>query len=161
MTMNQSQQNTILGIALFVGSAMLAIFCTALLDSKAGEIAGAVGSVVGGIIGALGAALAVYLTLKGQRDDETDKVCTAIITEISQLAKFPCEQLATCQAIHEGLFHFPREKLSLIMQTPAPGPEATLVAAMLVEIVKMLDEQLEKSSHVFPTIQAYQQATSI
>ena len=54
------------------------------------------GGVLGGMIGAMGAAVAVYLTLQLQRDDETEKISTAIITEIAQLTKFPCERLALC-----------------------------------------------------------------
>jgi hypothetical protein len=64
-------------------------------------VAVALGSVIGGIIAALGAALAVYLTLRGQRQDEAEKISTGIVMEVAQLAKFPLEQLATCRLIHE------------------------------------------------------------
>ncbi len=103
---------------------------------------------VGGIVGALGAALAVYLTLKVQREDETEKICTAIITEIAQLSRFPCEQLATCRAITQGRFNFPRRDLPTIMQTPSPTlylsaaesisrvPRPTLVIAFYMGLVE-------------------------
>jgi hypothetical protein len=71
--MTPAQQNGLLGIALLVGGIILAFFLATLADAKPGEIAGALGSVVGGIFGALGAAFAVYLTLKGQREDETER----------------------------------------------------------------------------------------
>lgn len=86
--MTPSQQNVLSGIALLVGGLILASLFASLAGSRPGEIVGALGSVVGGVVGALGAAFAVYLTLRGQRDDETEKICTAIITEIAQLSRF-------------------------------------------------------------------------
>lgn len=113
------RQNTLVGVALFIGVGLICAFFSALLGAKVGEVAGALGSVIGGIIGALGAAAAVYLTLKVQRDDETEKVCTAIVTEIAQLAKFPVGQLEICRVITQGL-QVPRTGLTHFMQTPTP-----------------------------------------
>ena len=116
--MTFSQQNTFRGIALFVGSLILSVFVATLFGSNTGEVAGALGNVVGGTIGALGAAFAVYWTLRYQREDETEKICTAIVTEISQLSRFPLEQLALCRAICEGRRQVPRIDLPIVMQTP-------------------------------------------
>ncbi len=118
--MTRSQQNTPLTVALVIGVCALCGFLAALMGSRSGEIAGALGAVVGGTIGALGAALAVYLTLRGQREDEAEKISTAIIVEVAQLAKFPIEQLATCRSIYSGNFSPPREQLLTLMQTPEP-----------------------------------------
>lgn len=142
------QQNTLVLVALFIGIGLVCGFFTALCSASAGETATALGSVVGGIVGALGAAAAVYLTLKIQRDDETEKVCTAIITEIAQLSRFPLEQLATCRAITAGRYNFPRRDLPTIMQTPSPTlylsaaesisrvPRPTLVIAFYMGLVE-------------------------
>jgi hypothetical protein len=113
-------RGNLVGVPLFIGSFILCVFLAALFGSNSGELAGALGNVIGGMIGALGAAFAVYWTLTSQREDETEKICTAIITEISQLAKFPLEQLATCQAITERRLSPPRADLPVFMQTPAP-----------------------------------------
>jgi hypothetical protein len=109
--------------------ALICAFFTALLGASVGEVATALGSVVGGIIGALGAAAAVYLTLKVQRDDETEKVCTAIITEIAQFAKFPAGQLETCRVVTQGL-QLPRAGLGSFMQTPTPTIYPNAAAAV-------------------------------
>jgi hypothetical protein len=120
--MTPSQQNVLSGVALAVVVFTLACFFASLAGSRSGEIVGALGSVVGGILGALGAALAVYLTLRGQREDETEKICTAIVAEIAQLSRFPYEQLAMCRAIAQGSFPFaiPIRDLPTFMQTPSP-----------------------------------------
>ena len=60
-------------------------------------------------------AAAVYLTLRVQRDDETQKVGTAILTEVAQLAKFPVGQLETCRLIAEG-YNMPRVAFALAMK---------------------------------------------
>lgn len=114
-------RNTIFGILLFVAVISLCVFLTALVDSKAGEVAGALGNVIGGTIGALGAALAVYLTLTLQRDDETQKVGRAIVMEVAHLSKFPSGQLDNCVLIASGRFSdCPRAKLASMMNTPQP-----------------------------------------
>jgi hypothetical protein len=77
--------------------------------------------VIGGSIGALGAAAAVYLTLKLQRDDETETVSRAVLMEIAQLSKFPSGQLDNCIMIYSGKFTTcPREKFVSMMKTPDP-----------------------------------------
>jgi hypothetical protein len=156
------QQNTLVGVALFIGVGLICGLFTALCSASTGEIAAALGSVVGGIIGALGAAAAVYLTLKVQRDDETEKVCTAIITEIAQLSRFPLEQLAFCRAIMEGRRDIPRLHLRTVMQTPPPAlylsaaesisrvPRPTLVIAFYIGLF-----ETEKCVNVINTTPSY------
>jgi hypothetical protein len=118
--MTPHQQNTLVTLAIVLGAFVLCGFLAALMGSHSGEVAGALGNVVGGTMGALGAALAVYLTLRGQREDEAEKISTAIIMEVAQLAKFPKEQLVTCRAIHKRMFSPPRDQLDALMQTPQP-----------------------------------------
>jgi hypothetical protein len=43
---------------------------------------------IGGLIGAAGAVWAVYLTLGKQRKEETEKVSSAVATEVTALAKY-------------------------------------------------------------------------
>jgi hypothetical protein len=216
---------------------ILCSFLAALAGSNAGEIASAWGSVVGGIVAALGAGAAVYLTLRGRRSDETEKISTAIVTEVAQLAKFPLEQLATCRRIYDGTIRAPRQHLRVFMQTPEPtlyraaaehislvprptlvtsfyiglaetqatvnvvssfpsadlfltptdvegigillldqcklarqilayapipkGQEKQLATHMLIEIIKMLDAEIDRSKVIFPTTQDYQKKTTI
>jgi len=87
---------------------------------KVTDTLGAFASILGGVIGALGAALAVYLTLSGQRKDETEKIATAIVTEIAQLARFPVEQLALVTEVYAGRLNVPRKDLPTVTQTPPP-----------------------------------------
>jgi hypothetical protein len=108
-------------LALFWGVAVLAVFFATLAESTSGEVASALGSVIGGSIGASGAAAAVYLTLKLQRDDETEKVSRAVLMEIAQLSKFPSGQLDNCIMIYLGQFSTcPRNKLASMISTPDP-----------------------------------------
>jgi hypothetical protein len=54
---------------------------------SAGDLAGAIASILGGIIGAAGAALAVYLTIAGQRKDDTEKVEAALRMEVAEFGR--------------------------------------------------------------------------
>jgi hypothetical protein len=114
------------GLGLFFLVSCVAVFGASMLGANDGDRAAAMGGVLGGMMGAMGAAVAVYLTLQLQRDDETEKISTAIITEIAQLARFPCEQLTLCRAIYAGAQPgIPRQHIRIFMQTPTP----TLYAA--------------------------------
>lgn len=97
---------------------ILACFVAALMGSHAGEVAGALGNIIGGAIGALGAAAAVYLTLKAQRDDETEKVSAAVLREVAELSKSPVGQLGACCAIQQGLVKCPKSDLPQLFAMP-------------------------------------------
>jgi purine-cytosine permease-like protein len=72
--MTDDRRNVVAFIAILIVTVTLAGLMAALIGSHAGEIASALGSVIGGAIGALGSAATVYIMLKGQRDDEVEKV---------------------------------------------------------------------------------------
>jgi hypothetical protein len=118
--MTARQRNSAVTVAFVLGVFVLCGFLGALMGSHSGEIAGALGNVVGGTIGALGAALAVYLALRGQQADETEKISTAITMEVAQLVKFLLGQLETCRAIYQGKLTAARNKLPSLMQIPEP-----------------------------------------
>ena len=113
-------QNTLIGIGLFISVGILSGFFASLFDSRSGEIAAALGSVVGGIIGALGAALAVYLTLQGQRQEEINKVSSAIISEVAELCKAPMGQLGACFLIKSSEMRVPTPHIKYLFNTPEP-----------------------------------------
>ena len=113
-------QNTLVGVSLLVGTVILCGFFASLFDARSGEIAAALGSIVGGTIGALGAALAVYLTLRGQRQEEITKVSSAILSEISELCKAPMGQLGACFLIQTGEMRVPTSHIKYLFNTPAP-----------------------------------------
>jgi hypothetical protein len=113
-------QNTLVSVSLLIGVAILCVFVTSLFDARSGEIAAALGSVVGGIIGAMGAGLAVYLTLRGQRQEEIEKVSSAILSEISELCKAPMGQLGACLLIQTGELRVPTSHIKYLFNTPAP-----------------------------------------
>jgi hypothetical protein len=113
-------QNTIVGVGLFIGVGVLCGFFTSLFDSRSGEVAAALGSVVGGIVGAMGAALAVYLTLRGQRQEEIAKVSSAVLSEISELCKAPMGQLGACFLIQTGELRVPTAHIKYLFNTPSP-----------------------------------------
>jgi hypothetical protein len=95
-------------------------FVVALWDSKAGEIAGALGNILGGTIGALGSAAAVYIMLKGQRDEEAEKVSAAVLREVVELSKSPIGQLGACAGIQTGQIRCQKSTLKQLFQTPTP-----------------------------------------
>jgi hypothetical protein len=112
-------QNFLVGVGLLIGIGILCSFFTSLLDARAGEVAGALGAVVGGTIGAMGAALAVYLTLRGQREEEISKVSSAVLSEIAELCKSPMGQLGACLEIQRGMA-VPSSHLKYLFATPKP-----------------------------------------
>jgi len=118
--MKDDRRNTIAFVTIALFSVLLSGFIAALLGSKSGEIVGALGSVVGGAIGAVGAAAAVYIMLDRQRAEETEKVSSAVLSEVAQLCKFPIGQLGVCEMIQSGKFSFPKADLPTLMGTPDP-----------------------------------------
>src|SRR5215467_10155707 len=109
-------------VGIMLPSFALAGFMAALFDPKiqVGEIAGALGSVVGGAIGALGSAAAVYIMLKGQREEEIEKVSAAVLREVAELCKQPIGQLGACAGIHTGQIKSPKSDLARMFHTPEP-----------------------------------------
>ena len=85
-----------------------------------GEIVEAVATVLGGVIGALGAAVAVYLTLKGQRKEDRERIHGAVVREIIEFARVAVGQLDTCENIRSGLIALPAAKLPQALKWPTP-----------------------------------------
>jgi len=78
------------------------------------------GSLFGGIIGAMGSAAAVYIMLKRQRDEETEKVSAALLREIAELSKSPVGQLTACVLIQSGQLTCTKSTLKDLFHTPTP-----------------------------------------
>lgn len=85
-----------------------------------GEIVGAGATILGGIFGALGAALAVYLTLRGQRKEDRERIHGAIVREIIEFSRVAVGQLDTCEHIRSGLIALPPAKLPQALKWPTP-----------------------------------------
>jgi hypothetical protein len=128
---NQRNQFAFLAIG-FIVILFAALFVT-LLEAKPGEVAAALASILGGLIGAAGAALAVYLTLKGQRDDESASTISAILSEVAELSKFPVGQLGFCGQVQIGNASAPKSALPTIMHTP----EAVIYPALPARIARL------------------------
>jgi hypothetical protein len=118
--MTDNRSNIIAFMAIVMAAALVAGFLAALMGAHSGEAAGALGSVVGGIIGALGSAGAVYIMLKGQREDEIEKVSAAVLREIAKLCESPIGQLGACAKIQSGEMKCPTSDLKTMFQTPTP-----------------------------------------
>ena len=112
--------NPITFAAIIVFLILVTAFFVSLFDAKPGEIASALGAIIGGIIGAAGAAVAVYLTLSGQREDESEKTSRAVLSEIAELVKFPIGQLGACGKIQTGEMKIPKAVLPQLLHTPEP-----------------------------------------
>lgn len=111
------RSNTLFGLAVLFGVALLCGFGAALVGTKtAGEIAGALGGFMGGFIGAVGAVLAVYIALSSQRKEETIKVATAVRTEVSSLTTYIIGAVAICQDIATGKRKVPRTDAAYILR---------------------------------------------
>jgi hypothetical protein len=107
-----------IGFAIFI--LILCIFFAALLGSSAGEVAGATGAVLGGGIGAMGAALAVYLTLLGQREEDTSRTSDAIRREVMEFSRLAIGNLENCVLIAQGTVQVPINQLPRSMKMPEP-----------------------------------------
>jgi hypothetical protein len=118
--MNDTTFNRLAFILLASFIIVLSGFIAALFDSHAGEIAGALGNILGGTIGALGSAAAVYIMLKGQRDEEAEKVSAAILREVVELSKSPIGQLGACAGIQTGQIRCPKSELGQLFVAPKP-----------------------------------------
>jgi Co/Zn/Cd efflux system component len=105
---------------LFLIALTVFVFIKNLQNSSAGEIAGSLGNILGGAIGALGSAAAVYLMLRGQREDETEKTSAAVLREIAELCKSPMGQLTACAGIQTGDIRVPKAELRRLFHTPTP-----------------------------------------
>ena len=113
--------NLLVGLALWFGFLLIALFLSDLMDSKAGERVAALGGVIGGIIGAGGAVFAVYLAITGQRNEDSKKVRAAVRTEVITYAKYVISTLEICEQIA-------KDKRVLMSQ-------ATSIGSILVEPV--------------------------
>ena len=108
----------VIGLALF--AAIAAMLTLNLFKPNPGEVAGALGNVIGGTIGALGSAAAVYLMLRAQREEETEKTSAAILREVTELSKSPIEQLGAVAGIQTGQIRVPKSQLRQLFHTPTP-----------------------------------------
>ena len=95
----------------------MAAFFLSIDKSNSGEIAGALGNVIGGTIGAFGSAAAVYLMLRAQREEETDKASAAILRDVTELCKAPIGQLGALAGIQMGQIHVPKSQLRQLFNT--------------------------------------------
>jgi hypothetical protein len=120
MIFNDRQSNTLLGVGIFVVFLLLLAFVGVLGSSNPGEIAGALGNVLGGSIGAAGAAVAVYLTLAGQRTEDSERVRNAITREIIEFTRIIMGILKLCDDIRTGSLKIPKDHLSDFLQLPQP-----------------------------------------
>lgn len=109
---------TILVIGLI--AALTILFFSNYCCSTAGERLGALGGVLGGVLGALGAALAVFLTLRGQRQDEAETIRDAARREVQEFSRLVSGHLDTCSRIAASTVHITAPALSTIMAMPRP-----------------------------------------
>lgn len=107
-------------VGLAVLTPIVVAFLYYLAKSSSGEIAGSLGNVIGGTIGALGSAAAVYLMLRAQRKDETEKASAAILREVTELCKAPIGQLGAVAGIQTGQIRVPKSELRQLFHTPTP-----------------------------------------
>jgi len=82
--------------------------------------------IIGAMIGASGAAggavWAVYLTLRKQRRDETEKVSSAVATEVTALAKYVMGAVEICIDIAKGGRNVPQADAGYIVRKVISGP---------------------------------------
>ena len=81
--MRDNRDNGLLLSGIVVGTFLLTVAWVTALQSSAAEIFQGVCSLIGGAIGAGGAALAVFLTLRGQQEDERIQTLTSLYLEIA------------------------------------------------------------------------------
>jgi hypothetical protein len=89
-------------------------FFADLVESKVGERVGAFGAVIGGIIGAGGAVFAVYLAFTRQRTEDTEKVRSAVRTEVISYTKYAIGTLKVCEHVATGLVTIPMSDAAYI-----------------------------------------------
>jgi hypothetical protein len=70
-----------------------------MLGVKYGEWVAALGGILGGIVGAGGAILAVYVSITGQRKEDTANVRAAVRTEVTTYSKYVIGALKTCEEV--------------------------------------------------------------
>jgi len=70
-----------------------------------------------GRFGAFGSAAAVYLMLRAQREEETDKASAAILRDVTELCKAPIGQLGALAGIQMGQIHVPKSQLRQLFNT--------------------------------------------
>jgi hypothetical protein len=76
----------------------------------------------GGLIGAVGAIFAVYLTLGKQRKDETNNVTSAVVTEVTALAKYVMGALDICIEVAKGQRRVPQTDAAYIVRKLFAAP---------------------------------------
>ena len=81
--MRDNRDNALLLSGIVVGTFLLTVAWVTALQSSAAEIFQGVCSLIGGAVGAGGAALAVFLTLRGQQEDERIQTLTSLYFEIA------------------------------------------------------------------------------
>src|ERR1700722_11052273 len=81
--MRDNRDNGLLLSGIIVGTFLLTVAWVTACQSSAPEIFQGVCSLIGGAIGAGGAALAVFLTLRGQQEDEKTQTLTSLYLEIA------------------------------------------------------------------------------
>lgn len=104
------------------GIAILLSFIVLFTDASSGEKLAALAAIGGGLIGAAGTAAAVYLTLKGQRRDDVEKVEEALQVEVAEFARLAVEYLKLSQAIEDQVdqVQIPMRDLPVLMYMPEP-----------------------------------------
>jgi len=114
---------------------------------------------IGGLIGAAGAVWAVYLTLGRQRKEETEKVSSAVATEVTALAKYVMGAVEICIEIAKGTRRVPQTDAGYIVRKVLaeptiytavadrvgllPRPEATTQFYLRIEEVKVAASAVE------------------
>lgn len=114
----ESHRNLLIGIAIWLGSALVVAFGASLFGANGGEIAAALAGIIGGAVGAAGSALAVFMTLDLQKRDEIEKVNAAILTEVAEQARFAIGHLGACALIQNGTIAAPKAELVRLMGAP-------------------------------------------
>jgi len=74
------------------------------------------GGFLGGLVGAVGAIYAVYLTLRKQRKDETNNVTSAVVTEVTALAKYVVGAVEVCIEVAKGERRVPQTDAAYIVR---------------------------------------------
>jgi hypothetical protein len=117
------------------------------------------GGFLGGLVGAVGAIYAVYLTLRKQRKDETNNVTSAVVTEVTALAKYVVGAVEVCIEVAKGERRVPQTDAAYIVRKlfapPTvynavadrigllPHPDATTQFYMRLEEVKASTSAIE------------------
>lgn len=113
-------KNLLIGVGVWLAAALVLAFGASLFGATGGEIAAALAGIIGGAIGAAGSALAVIMASDIQKKDETEKVNTAILTEVAEQSRFAIGHLGACGSIQNGTLRAPKSELPRLMAAPHP-----------------------------------------